>query len=200
MLDVVGYDDKLIYILDVVGHKVILWTRPRDRMLAITLELYQTGSGYTGRSPILLVCVTTKLQWTRIYLPLGTFLIFERYFPLMNALHVYWYLRRQQISLILNYATSDRMVSPTCIMLTLPFFILLLLGTVFRTSYVKVWQSISPVDGGSPDSLVEVSIIRLHKASLMFTNAFWYPPPGVLLEDYPYFIFLNASASSLILV
>ena len=81
-------DDKVIYILYVVGHRVIFWTRPRDRMLSIPLGLYHTGSEYTGRSPILLVCVTTMLQWTHRYCPLGESLIFERYFLLKNALHV----------------------------------------------------------------------------------------------------------------
>ena len=42
-------DDKLIYILAVVDHKVIFWTRTRDRMLAIPLGLYHTGSEYLER-------------------------------------------------------------------------------------------------------------------------------------------------------
>ena len=81
-------DEKTISILAVVGHKVIEWTRPRDRMLDIPLGLYQTGSKYPGRSPIVLVCVTPVLQWKCIYCPLGASIIFERYFPLMNALHI----------------------------------------------------------------------------------------------------------------
>ena len=54
-------DAKLISILAVVGHRVIFWTSPRDRMLAIPLGLYHTGSEYPGRSTILLVCVNPEL-------------------------------------------------------------------------------------------------------------------------------------------
>ena len=57
-------------------------------MLAIPLELYQTGSEYMGRSPILLVCVTPELQWTHRSFSSGASMIFESYFPLMNVLHV----------------------------------------------------------------------------------------------------------------
>ena len=32
-------DDKIISILAVIGHKVIFWTRPRDRMFTIHLGL-----------------------------------------------------------------------------------------------------------------------------------------------------------------
>ena len=89
-------DDKIVSILAVVGHTVFLWTRPKDMMLAIPLGLYHTGSKYPGRLPILFVCVTPALQWTRIYCPSGASLIFERYFSLVNALHVYWLWRRHQ--------------------------------------------------------------------------------------------------------
>ena len=79
-------------------------------MLAILLGLYHTGSEYLGRSPIILVCVTDKLQWTHRYFPSGTSLIFERYFTLMNVLHVDWLSRRRQFSLIPASAVADRMV------------------------------------------------------------------------------------------
>ena len=58
----------------------------------------------------------------------------------------------------------------------------------------------SPRDGGSPHSSVGAPIMRLHEASLTFTNDFWSPPPGGLLGDFSCFILLNASASSLRLV
>ena len=54
-------------------------------MLDIPLGLYQTGSEYPGRSPTLLVCVTPAFQFTRRYWPSGAYMIFERYFMLMNA-------------------------------------------------------------------------------------------------------------------
>ena len=48
-------------------------------------------------------------------------------------------------------------------------------------------------DSSSPHSSVGDPTTRLHKAFLTFTNAFWYPPPGGLLEYFSSFIFLNAS-------
>ena len=39
-------------------------------------------------------------------------------------------------------------------------------------------------DEGSPHYSVGDTIIGLHEASLTFTNAFWYPLPGSLLEDF----------------
>ena len=195
-------DDKLIYILAVVGHKEIFWTRPRDRMLSIPLGLYQTGSEYPGRSPILLVCVNPALKWTRRYFPSGASLIFERYFMLMNALHVNWLPRRHQFSLVPASDTVSRMVSPKCIIMALPFFILLLIGSVCGTSCVEVWQNTSPGDGGLNHYLVGDPTMRLHEASLKSSNAFCYPTPGGLLEleYFSCFSFLNASASSLSLV
>ena len=65
-------DDNLISFLAVVGHKVIFWTRPRYRMLTIPFGLYQTVLEYPGRSPILLVCVTNVLQWTRRFFSIGS--------------------------------------------------------------------------------------------------------------------------------
>ena len=97
-------------------------------------------------------------------------------------------------------AVAARMVSPTCIILALPLFILSLIGSVYGTSCVEVWQNMIPGDGGSPHSLVGDPTMRLYEASLAFTNAFWYPPPGGLLEYFSCLIFLNASESSLSLV
>ena len=59
-------------------------------MLAIPLGLYQTGSEYPGRLPLFLVCVTPVLQLTRRYWPLGASMIFDKYFPLINAFHIDW--------------------------------------------------------------------------------------------------------------
>ena len=125
-------NDKLISISAVVGHRVIFWTSPRDRMFAIHLGLYHTGTEYPRRPPILLVCVTLALQWTRRYFPSGASLTFERYFPLINALHVDWLSRRHQFSSIPAYAAAARVVFPTCIMLASPFLTLLLIYGFFR--------------------------------------------------------------------
>ena len=148
-------------------------------------------------SPIFLVCVTPVLQWKRRYFPLVTSLIFEMYFLLMNVLHVDWLSRRRKISSIPVSAASDRMVSPTLIILVLPLFTLLLIGSVCGTSLVEVWQNMRPGDVSLPHSSVDDTIMRLHEASLIFTNELWSPPPGGLLEYFSCFIFLNASASSL---
>ena len=80
-------------------------------MLAIPLRLYQTGSKYPGRSLILLVCVTPELQWTHRYFPQGAYMIFDRYFSLMNALHVDWLSRRQLFSLIMDSTALERMAA-----------------------------------------------------------------------------------------
>ena len=106
-------DDKLIPILAVVGHRGILLTRPRDRMLEIPLVLYHIRLEYPGRSPILLMGVTPALKWTRRYCPSVESLIFERYFPLMNVLHVDWLLIRHQFLSITASAEAARMLSPT---------------------------------------------------------------------------------------
>ena len=91
----------------------------------------------------------------------------------MNALHVKWLSRRRQLSLIPASSAAYRMVSPTCIILALPFFILMLIGSVYRTSCVEIWHIMSPGDGGSPHSLVGDPIMGLHEASLIFTNTFF---------------------------
>ena len=83
------------------------------------------------------------------------------------------------------------------IMLDQPFFTLLLIGSVCGTSCVEVWQNMRPGDGGSPHYLVGAPIMRLHKASLIFTNAFWSPPLGGLLEYFSCLILLNTYESSL---
>ena len=151
-------------------------------------------------SPILLVCVITKLQWTRRYCPLGASLIFESYFPLMNALHFNWFLRRHQFSFKPSSAAADRMLFPTCILLTSPLFNFLLIVSACSTSCVDVWKNMITGDGGSLHYLVGSPIMRLYEASFTFANSFWSPPSGGLLADFSCFIFLNDSASYLSLV
>ena len=165
-------------------------------MLYIPLGLYYTRSEYPGRSPIVLVCVNPVLQWTRRYFPLGASLIFESYFSLMNVLHVDWLSRRHQFSSITASAEADRMVSPTCIILELPFITLVLIVSVCGTSCVEVSHKMRPGYGSSPHYSVGAPIMRLYKASLTFTNAYWYPLPGSSLEYFYCFILLNYSESS----
>ena len=57
-------------------------------------------------------------------------MIFERYFPLINALHVDWFSRRHQFSSILASSAAARMVLPTCNMLASTFLKLLLIDSV----------------------------------------------------------------------
>ena len=150
-------------------------------MLDIPLGLYHTRSKYLGRSPMLLVCVTTALQWTHRYYPSGASMIFERYFLFTNVLHVNWWSKRHQFSSITASAAVVNMVWPTWIILALPFFTMLLIVTFCGTSCVEFWQNMRPGYGGSPHSSVGYPIMKLHKASLTFTNDFCYPPPGGLL-------------------
>ena len=104
---------------------------------------------------------------------------------------------RHQFSSIPSSAAAASMVSSARIMLALTFFTLLLIGSVFGTSCVEFWQNMRSGDVSLPHSSVGSPIMRLQEAPLKFTNAFWYPPPRGLLEDFYWFIFLNASASSL---
>ena len=104
---------------------------------------------------------------------------------MMNALFVDWLSRRHTFSLIPASAAADSMVLPTCILMKLPFFILLLIGSVCRTSCVEVCNNMSPGDSGSPHSLVVDTIMRLHKVSLTFTNFF-----GLIHQGYCWHIFL----------
>ena len=169
-------------------------------MLDITLGLYQIGLEYMGRSPNLLVCVIPALQWTRRYCTLGSSLIFDWHFTLINALHVDSLSRRYQSSLIPASTATANMVLPTRIMLELSFFILSMIGSVYSKSCFEVCKNMSPGDGGPPHSLVGDPIIILHEASLAFTKAFRFTPPRGLLVDLPCSILLNDYASHLILV
>ena len=130
----------------------------------------------------MLVCVTPALQWARRYCPSGTSLIFERYFLLTDVLHVEWLLRRLKFLSILTSDAAARTVSPTCIMMASPFLKLLLMGSFYGTSCVKVWHKMSTKDGTLPHFVVGDPIMRLHKVSLTFTNELWSPPPGGFLE------------------
>ena len=190
-------DDKLISILAIVGHRVIFLDQAKGKYVSYSLGVILYRIGISGEVTIFWVCVTPALQWTRRYFPLVSSMIFERYFLLMNALHVDWLSRRHQFSSIPASAAAARMVLPTCIMMEFPYLTLLLIGSFYRNSCVEVWQNMRPGVGSSPHSLVGYPIMRLHEESLTFTNDFWSPPPGVMLEYLSCFIFLNASAYSL---
>ena len=127
-------DEKLISISDVISHRVIFLDQAKGQDVCYSLGVYHTGSEYPGRSPILLVCVTPALQWTRRYFPSGASLMFESYFPLINALHVDWLSRRHQFSSIPASAAAAWMVSPTCIILASPFLTMLLIDWFCRAS------------------------------------------------------------------
>ena len=83
-------DDKLIYILAVVGHRVIFLDQAKGQDVSYSLGVIPYRIEISREVTNFLVCVTPALQWTRRYCPLGASLIFERYFSLTNALHVYW--------------------------------------------------------------------------------------------------------------
>ena len=112
-------------------------------------------------------------------------MIFERYLLLLNVLHVDWLLRWHQFSSILASAAASRMVSPMCIILGLPIFKLLLVGSVFRTSCVDVWQNISPGNGSSPHSSEGAPIMNLHEASFYIHQCFLVPSTRGGVGNYP---------------
>ena len=110
-------DEKLIAISAVVGHRVIFLDQSKGQDIRYSLGVIPYRIKISQEITNFLVCVTPALKWTRRYCPSGESLIFERYFSLMNALHVDWLSRRHSFSLILASAAAARMVSPTCIML-----------------------------------------------------------------------------------
>ena len=173
-------------------------------MLAIPFGLYQTVFEYPGRSLILLVYVSPSFQLTCKYYPSGASLMFDRYFPLMKALRVYWFLRRHKCSSIQAYDAAASIVYTTRIMLAFLFLCenaycaSYVLPSIFNTACGEVWQNTSPVDGISSHYLVGITIIILHDASLEFINFLSPPLSGGLFPCFPFFVFLNASELSLI--
>ena len=121
-------NDKLITISAVIGHRVIFLDQAKGQYVCYSLGVITYSIRISREVAIFFVFVTPALQWTCIYFPSGASLIFERYFTLMNALHVNWLSRRHQFSSIPASAAAARMVSPTCIMLASPFLTLLLIG------------------------------------------------------------------------
>ena len=145
-------------------------------MLAIPFGSYHTGFEYTGRSPVLLVVVTPELQWTSRYFPSGESTMFDRYLPLVKALHVDWLLRRYHFLSIPASDTSSTMVSTTHIMLALHLlcnntpWALYVMGSICKTSCDVVSQNMSPGYGRSSYSLVGMTIMTMiySKHSPMF--------------------------------
>ena len=68
----------------------------------------------------------------------------------MNALYVKWLSIRHQFLSIPASAAAARMVSPTYIVIALPFFIMLLIGSVCGTSSVEFLQYMILGDGSYP--------------------------------------------------
>ena len=127
--------------------------------------------------------------------------MFDRYFPLMKALHVDLLSRRHQFSSFTDSVSAARMVSPTRIMLVFPLLcnnaslVLSVTGSFYKTYFDEVWHNIIPGDGRSSHSSVGIPIMRLHDLFLNFINVFCSPPSGGLFPDFSCFIFLNSSAT-----
>ena len=165
-------DNKPISILAVVGHRVIFLDQAEEQVVSYSLGVIPYRIIISGEFTIFLLCVAPSLQWTRRYFPLGASLVFERYFPLMNALHVDWLSRRHKFSLIPFSTAAARMVSPTLIILKLPFFILLLIGSVCGTSCVDGWQKTRPVYCGFAPFLCGVSHHETARSVFEFHQCF----------------------------
>ena len=107
--------------------------------------------------------------------------MFDRYFPLMKALHVDLLSRRHQFSSSTDSVSAARMVSPTRIMLVFPLLcnnaslVLSVTGSFYKTYSDEVWHNIIPGDGRSSHSSVGITIMILHYSSLTFTNLFCSP-------------------------
>ena len=66
-------DDKLISILAVVGHEVIFLDQAEWQDVRYSLGVIPDRIGISREVTIVLVCVTSVLQWTRRYCPLGAY-------------------------------------------------------------------------------------------------------------------------------
>ena len=143
------------------------------------------------------MCVTPALQCTRRYCPSGSSLIFERFFFVYECVACQLVVEKEPIivNFVLRCSSQDGITHVHYSGITLHHAVFI--GSVCGTSCVEFWNNMRPGYGTFPHSSVEDAIMRLHEASLTFTNAFWSPLIGGLLEDFYCFIFLKASASSL---
>ena len=97
------------------------------------------------------------------------------------------------------------MVSTTHIMVSLLFLCenaywdSSLLAKILKTACDEVWLNTRSGCGRSSHSLVGIPITRLHDSSSSSTNFLSPNTSGGLFQDYPCFIFLNASVSYLII-
>ena len=138
--------------------------------------------------------VTISLQRTRRYFPAGAFLVFDKYLPLMKALHVDLLSRRHQFSSITDSDATARMVSFTCITLVLPllcdnaYLILSVILSVCKNSCDEVWQNTSPRDRRPSHSLVGIHTVILHDEYLTLTNVFFV----LFHHGYCYHIFIDS--------
>ena len=78
-------DDKLISVLDFVGHKVIFLDQSKRQDVSYSFGVIPDRVGISAEVIIFFVFVTPVLQCTHIYGPLGESMIFEKYFPLMKG-------------------------------------------------------------------------------------------------------------------
>ena len=134
-------DDKLISILAVLGHKMIPMDQSEVHYVNYSLGVIPESILISREITSFFECVTPALQWTRRYFPLQASLIFDSYFPLMNALHVNFLSRRHQFSLIKAFTAAARTLLTTHIMMNQLFqycswqdlFVLLLVLRFGRT-------------------------------------------------------------------
>ena len=175
-------------------------TNHSDKMFAIYLGLYQTGFEYPGRSQILLVYVTSSLQWARTYFPSGASLMFDIYLPLTKALHVDWFSRRDHFPAVPASSAADSMVSPTCIMLTLKLFwennsrVSSMLALIWKI----LWWGLTEHESRRWD-ITKFFCGDAHQETawcIFNINQRFYPIPSVwVLPYFTCFILLNTSAS-----
>ena len=87
--------------------------------------------------------------------PLGSSLMFDRYFPLIKAFHVDWFSIRHQSLSIPAYTEADSMVSPTRVMFPLCLlcdntsWISSVMGSICKTYCGEIWKNMSTGYGRS---------------------------------------------------
>ena len=126
-------DDKLISILDFIGHRVIFLYQVKGQCGIYSLGVITYWIRISQEvANFLCVCHSYFTMDTFIF-SIGIISGIWELFPLMNALHVDWLSRRHKFSSIPASVAADRMVSPTCIILASPFLTLLFIDSVYWT-------------------------------------------------------------------
>ena len=83
-------DDELISILAVIVHRVIFLDQAKGQYVFYSLGVIPHRIRISWEITNIVGGFTSALQWTRRYCPSGASLMFDSYFPLINALHVDW--------------------------------------------------------------------------------------------------------------